>query len=74
MPVAIEAVLLWGLRGEVLWGSSLTPEARGGYRTGFNGRGFIRELAADELPVAPPPPPAKPKMPTLFDLAGDDAA
>jgi hypothetical protein len=32
-------------------------------------------LAADELPVAPPPsPPAKPKMPTLFDLAGDDAA
>jgi hypothetical protein len=47
-----------------------------GYRTGFNGRGFIRELAADELPAAPPPPspPAKPTVPTLFDLAGDDAA
>jgi hypothetical protein len=66
---------LRGLSGDVLWGNSLTLEARGGYRTGFNGHGFIRELAADELPVAPPPsPPAKPKMPTLFDLAGDDAA
>lgn len=35
--------------------------------TGFNGCGFIRELAADELPVAPPPsPPANPTIPTLL--------
>jgi hypothetical protein len=66
---------LWGLRGEVLWGNPLTLEARSGYRTGFSGSGFIRELAADELPVLPPPsPPARPTMLTPFDLAGDDAA
>jgi hypothetical protein len=34
--------------GRVIWGSSLTDQCRLVYRTGFDLRGFVRELTAEE--------------------------
>jgi hypothetical protein len=65
---------LWGLRGEALWGNSLTLEARSGYRTGFNCHGFIRELAADEFARGATSAAREANNADAFDLAGDDAA
>jgi hypothetical protein len=39
---------LRNLYGQVIWGNSLAGEYRLGYRTGFNLRGFVRELTVDE--------------------------
>lgn len=38
--------------GHVIWGDSLRGEQRLVYRTGFNGRGFLREV---RLAACPPP-------------------
>lgn len=40
--------------GYVIWGNSLANERRLVYRTGFNLRGFVRELPPEETP--PPVP------------------
>lgn len=39
---------LHGLYGHVIWGNSLTNERRLVYETGFNGRGFVKQLAQEE--------------------------
>ncbi len=40
---------LYNLGGGVIWGDSLTDRRRSAYRTGFNGRGFVRKLDESEL-------------------------
>ena len=52
---------LRNLYGCVVWGDALTLEQRLAYRTGFNGRGFIREVSANKLSSATPTP-----QPTLL--------
>ena len=46
---------LRNLYGYVLWGDTLRGECKRVYRTGFHGRGFIRDAAPDELPPVPEP-------------------
>jgi hypothetical protein len=68
---------LRGLYGYVIWGDSLKQEQRLIYRTGFNGRGFIR--IADQLPIGIPAPSSRvpalqagessPKEPTVATTA-----
>lgn len=59
--VKITAINL-GLRnlyGYAIWGNSLTNERKLVYATGFNGKGVIRRITDDELPLVPivePPP------------------
>lgn len=43
---------LRNLYGHVIWGDSLRAEQRLVYRTGFNGRGFLREMALADCPPA----------------------
>ncbi len=38
-----------GLRGFVTWGDSLAKEQKLVYQTGFNGKGFVRELEVQEI-------------------------
>lgn len=59
---------LRNLYGYVIWGNSLALENKLVYRTGFNGRGFVRKLSTDErLPTqadqAAPPERAEPPSP-----------
>lgn len=42
---------LRNLYGHVIWGNSLGNEKRLVYRTGFNFRGFVREIAVEECPA-----------------------
>jgi len=42
---------LRNLYGYVLWGNSLALEKKLVYRTGFNGRGFLREIPVEECPA-----------------------
>jgi hypothetical protein len=44
------ALALRNLYGYVIWGDSLSTEQRLIYRTGFNGKGFIREASIGECP------------------------
>jgi hypothetical protein len=48
--------------GHVIWGDSLRDEQRLVYRTGFNGRGFLREV-----PLADCPPPVQAAAATVVD-------
>jgi hypothetical protein len=60
---------LRGLYGWVIHGNSLRLEQRLAYRTGFDGRGFISEVALSECPapvqqaVSEPSPPLEPGTP-----------
>jgi len=45
---------LRNLYGYVIWGDSLRQEQKMVYRTGFNGRGFVRELPLAETPPIVP--------------------
>lgn len=49
---------LRNLYGYVIWGNSLALENKLVYRTGFNGRGFVRKLAAHEPLPGPNDPTA----------------
>ena len=54
---------LRNLYGYAVWGNSLTMEQKVIYRTGFNLRGFIREISIEECPeplrqIAAEPPPS----------------
>ena len=40
--------------GWVLWGNTLANEVKLAYRTGFNGRGFVRKVEPDQLADAKP--------------------
>lgn len=42
---------LRNLYGHVIWGNSLGNERRIVYRTGFNLRGFVREIPIGDCPV-----------------------
>jgi hypothetical protein len=58
---------LRNLFGTVTWGNSLTGQPRLAYRTGFNGRGFIREVPLTETQAPEPaalPPPDQTPLPT----------
>lgn len=46
---------LRNLYGYVIWGNSLIAEQKLSYRTGFNGKGFVRELNTDEVQEMPRP-------------------
>ena len=43
---------LRNLYGHVFWGNSLGDDRRLVYRTGFNLRGFVREIPVGDCPVA----------------------
>lgn len=42
---------LWNRYGYVLWGDSLKQEQKLVYRTGFTGRGFLRQIQIEECPA-----------------------
>ena len=44
---------LHNLYGYAIWGNSLRNERKLIYETGFNGKGVIRQLSADEAPMVP---------------------
>lgn len=65
---------LWNLYGYVIHGNSLTLEKKLVYRTGFNLRGFLREIPIEECPAPvrqvasqPLPPPSLPNEPPSDD-------
>lgn len=41
------------LAGYTIWGNSLANERKLAYQTGFNGRGAIRQVPAEEMPTVP---------------------
>ncbi len=67
---------LHGLTGYVIWGNGLTDEQNRVYQTGFNGRGFVREVDPTSIEISSDvhqktPPSSKPSdmidQPSLFD-------
>lgn len=54
---------LWNRYGYVIWGDSLREEQKLIYRTGFNGRGFVREVPLAESPRPETPAAAVPSEP-----------
>ena len=55
---------LWNRYGYVIWGDSLREEQKLIYRTGFNGRGFVREVPLAEGPRPEQPAAAVPTEPS----------
>src|SRR5207249_1580274 len=48
-----------GLHGLAIHGDTLRNERRLAYQTGFNGKGFVREVPIEELPAPPVPAPTR---------------
>jgi hypothetical protein len=62
---------LRGLYGYVLWGNTLSNEIKLVYKTGFNGRGFIRHATVDEYRAALPPTARGDTVPAVTPATGE---